>query len=530
MANERSETDPLFRKLTDPAEIYKTAFEGCGFFSEPLVAWGVELNALEARMWQPEQFPDNDNVAWIYREAARMWRLWEQLPDSRIFELATCLYGYGDRLQFWKWCLAPSYSEPGKIRYTPSAEYGKADRQIVTTLGKFLTKHYSDRLSTQDIKAWADHWAGISKPVELQFANTPDEVEHVYTNGPDSCMSGDDWSGEHPARIWGYCKHTRVAYITNDSEEIIGRCLVREDCDPKVYIRIYPEDNHRMKAALERAGYVRDRCGLRDLRVPAIPHRRRGFLMPYVDGIELASYDGGKYITLDDCGSLDVHSTSGYCEDREEERCPRCSTPCSEDELHFSDYHEEHFCDSCSDDFVYARTANGEDSIRLDETVRVGNHYYLNDDDTRERYGLVELSDGEVVKSDDAVCLENDDWVNTNDAMPTPWDSHIHSDEACEDDFGNYCLEEDLHLLEQADGAIKLAAYRSSQDNDADFEEAYEAGLLLTVEQWILKNEALGIEGMQARMGDDFARGLVARGLTALKAKRERNGQYQLAA
>jgi hypothetical protein len=484
MANERSDNDPLFMKLVTPEEIRVTLSRSdYGPYWMPMSAWGLAETTVHQAVNYGASLEEFEAKAWVAREAYRMAYLWERLGRTGFDtgDLAD-LCEPGRATQFWRWCLAPSYSDPTKVRYTPTEEYGKADRQVVTTLGKFLTKHYP-QIGEGEIKRWASTYAGLSQPTELLFAETPDEVEDVYVNGPESCMSGGDDafdSNEHPARIWGYCKDTAVAYVKAGGK-ITGRALVRKS--KKLYIRMYPSDNPRLEAALRLAGYKHDSLGLEGVKVPYM-EQRKGVLMPYVDGIGSASWDGGSTLTITGDGGISCTNTNGLCypENDQGESCSNCGSRHDADEMGHSDYHEHDVCPSCSDHFTRAFVARGErDWISNDEVVHVpGVGDVHHDDDVFQRLGLVELEDGRVVREEHAVTLEDGTAVHIEDACFTvdevwhlradcvrAWtvegDGWIHESDAVDVDGQLVCRRDEdeyrKQLLEQAgQQRLELAA------------------------------------------------------------------------
>jgi hypothetical protein len=431
--SERSETHPLFAKLTEPEEIWRVAHEDpTNFHYHVLEAYGLSPLSVEELIERVATRRDWDDNAWVYREAMRVE--WLRHRSKGAFKWASLLGHTGD-YNMGRWCLAPAFGDPTKLRYTPSVEYGKADRQIVTTLGKFLTKHYPD-LGANLIRDLQNEWISQTKPAAIKFASTPDEVEHVYTHGPHSCMrsGGDSEPDEHAARIYGYCKHTRVAY-SEEGGKIVARSVVREDVEPKRYIRVYPNDQHRFAAALEAAGYVEDIEGLDGLLVPAIWEGHR-LIMPYVDGIGYGALEGKSVrlkVNSDSRGDFEVQSTSGYAyPDGVEDdswTCPRCDhTHESDEQSCYSEYEERTFCTACEDDFTTARDERrrevtchndnaiyiesmGESVIFTPEALRANGCHQMDDGEWVHESVLQQLEDGEWVRPEDAEENADGQWV-----------------------------------------------------------------------------------------------------------------------
>ncbi len=432
--SERSETERLFMKLTEPADIWRAALrEEDDWYVPVLDAWDVsrlDADDLEYLIRKPDD-PRNEK-AWVYREALRSMRLWSR-PEMGDFPLGQ-LISYCRRLEngsFFRWCVAPSYADVTKIRYTPNETYGKGDRQVVTTLGKFLTKHYSE-LGAETIRAFQNKWVELTKPVELFFAETPDEVEGVYRNGPPSCMSHnmDEYrSCEHPSRLWGYCKHTRVAYSML-GDKINVRALVRDD--RKEWIRIYPAMQSNFEKALRDAGFKPGT--LEGLRVPAIGSGD-GYLMPYTDGVGYGRLQGSE-IVLGSRGDFETQITSGVCSiggDDEGWQCPHCEHWHDNDDDARSTHAGDLFCGRCEDDFVTALSnRRREIVVHVDDATYIDclNEWVVNgaeeengavwlddEDDYVRRDEVVQLDDGDYVRREDACETEDCDYVRKEDAV-----------------------------------------------------------------------------------------------------------------
>jgi hypothetical protein len=453
--SERSETHELFKKLTGPETWLVVLNDEDGYFYPMLEALNMaplDEDELLARGKLPADDPVHLD-AWIYREATRARSLWRRLAEFPIQSLAaTC--EPEDSSDFYRWCLAPSFGDTQKIRYTPTVEYGRADRQVVTTLGKFLTKHYSSRLSAELIRFWQNKWVALSTPAEIHFAETPEEVEHVYTNGPHSCMAheypGEYASNEHPARLWGYCTDTRVAYMKNDDGDIEARALVRED--KKYWMRLYPADKPRFMQALTQAGY---RHGSLDgLKVPIVRQQngRRGALMPYCDGVGygVISHDGKSIILREADGEFSVQRTDGICEldgDREDMYTCDCGHEFDdEDEISRSD-DDHNYCRYCDDSFVTALNRRCDNvTVHRDNAIYIESMdaYIVDDARALDANGIVRLESGELTHKDDATQLDDGRWVEDDNAIELEDGTVVHVDEAVYlRDEGVYVLPED---------------------------------------------------------------------------------------
>src|SRR6185503_12685840 len=82
-----------------------------------------------------------------------------------------------------------SNEDSEKIAYTANAEDGAADKQTRTRPGRYLEQHYGNVLSQDEIRNWCARFTLENNKPKLLWANTADDIERVYTSGPNSCMS-----------------------------------------------------------------------------------------------------------------------------------------------------------------------------------------------------------------------------------------------------------------------------------------------------------------------------------------------------
>lgn len=235
---------------------------------------------------------------WAYREEARI--------DTGIYASSAvltalrgnCLYQYFPHV---------SKDDPTMIAYTPSFESAVADKQVKTTLGRFLRKH-AFFLTDDNIRELdAAHRAELT--IEIKYAVTKDEIEFVYTNmdGDSGCMryKGGHWSlpkDMHPSHVYE-APGMAVAYTQTEDGTIKSRSLVwtnPDDPTDKRYLRLYGDTN-LLKNKLEREGFQLKHFG--GARIKRIPHPRdpeSSYLMPYIDGPGGdQSNEHGRWVMLD---------------------------------------------------------------------------------------------------------------------------------------------------------------------------------------------------------------------------------------
>lgn len=240
-----------------------------------------------------------------------------------------------------------STEDPSMLAYTESEAKGAADRQTRVRPGRYLKRYFGDVLSDEQIAKWAEYFAAVNEPHTLRLATTADDIEHVYVNGPRSCMAGEQSTPEHPVRAYA-AGDLAIAYLA-EGESIKARAL----CWPerKVCGRIYG-DAARLAATLERAGYTADNGrGFDGARLAKIELDCGVYLMPYLDnGYRVA--DRGSYWEMGSSGDY-AQNTEGTIGGT---RCDHCRDYCSPDETFGTDngsicetcYSEHYFtCERC---------------------------------------------------------------------------------------------------------------------------------------------------------------------------------------
>lgn len=235
---------------------------------------------------------------WVYREEARI--------QTGIYETSDVLNGLRNGF-LYQYFPHISKDDPTMVAYTPSYESAVVDKQVKSTLGRFLRKHafFLDDNAIQALDA--AHRAELT--VEIKYAVTKDEIEFVYTNmeGDSGCMryKGGHWSlpkGVHPSNVYE-APGMAVAYTQDASGTIKSRSLVwtnPDDPTDKRYLRLYG-DVRLLKNKLEREGFQLKHFG--GARIKRIPHPldpEYSYLMPYIDGPGGdQNNDSGRWVVLD---------------------------------------------------------------------------------------------------------------------------------------------------------------------------------------------------------------------------------------
>ena len=182
------------------------------------------------------------------------------------------------------------------ISFTPSDEYGKYDRQLKMTPGRYLNKYCPDALP-EDKSEWMRKWIGNNSDYTIFCAMTPVEIRAVYEHGPGSCMSN------NKNRFWGEgsaLPHPVEAYAGGDlGVAYLKRKIKKDQVMPaavtaRVVVwpakkimgpKVYGHDAHLLRMLLEDEGYTAEKHGFHGARLAKMPYPRQDhYIVPYIDG------------------------------------------------------------------------------------------------------------------------------------------------------------------------------------------------------------------------------------------------------
>lgn len=373
-------------------------------------------------------------------------------------------------------------NDTSKIAYTRSEQHGIDDRQTVTSVGKYITRHFPT-LRDHEVRDLCGMY-GVST---FKISRDMDEMLDLLHRGPRSCMvwsDDDDDFSEHPYQVYDPALGWGLA-VRIIGSSVDGRALVN-DTD-KSFVRSYARNeggysgsDEALASWLVDQGYTH-RGGWREgLRLKYIPVRKWGDdvpLAPYIDGgnrvvrVDTAT----NTLVIDDGGDWMCDNTDGYAQDHNACFCPSCNERVDEDNLHSTyDGDGDSLCEGCiNNDYYYVYGRRGyEYYVHRNDMVEVrGNYYhdeYLSDN------GIVALENGEYEEMDYAVSIDGC-WYSTDD-----------EDIVCCEDTGEYALIDDTWCCEVSgnrfinDEPVRLCDV-SSQDEITVHEDnidRYEADLI----------------------------------------------------
>ena len=309
-----------------------------------------------------------------------------------------------------------------RLAYTRDDRAGEADRQTVTTVGKYLTRHFKtlpDHVIRNLVALYA---AGES----CKFVHTMAEMLHHLHRGPHSCMVSareircHDGEVRHPYQAYDPKFGWHMA-VRTENDDTVGRALCMDNgVHEKYFVRTYVKTggysyaDEKLHAWLLEQGY-RHRNGYMNGTKMAYYPTSDDFLAPYIDGNQQHVEIYNDELRIDSNGEYECGNTGGAPSGGDRIECNDCGNRFEDgDGFWVGAYEDSHVCESCgNDDYTYAYSRRGHQHyIRNDDTVEVNGEYY--DEDF--------LSDNEIV------CLENGDYAELGDCVERDGDWYVSDD------------------------------------------------------------------------------------------------------
>ena len=358
-----------------------------------------------------------------------------------------------------------------RLAYTRDERAGEADRQTLTSLGKYLKQHWPN-LADHHIR---DFVAKYATAATFHIERTTEAIVNAVQNGPSSCMKfnedeEDDRNqleelGAHPYEVYDpqYGWHVATRRM---GHKIVGRALLMQrdniDSNLKYFVRTYrhkdgetysqPDDelmqwlaeqgyNHRSHWQGERLAYIKS------------GHSDCNFIAPYIDGSsqsvdiedERTPDDTYKrYLRITTSGEWECCNQNGTAEEQSTCSCEDCGQRVSEDDQHGVGLYGDRIVGRCCiDEYTYVTGRRGNEyHVPDDEAVEVdGNYYdreYLSDNN------IVELENGDYCSMDDAVSVDGEWYHSSDDTIVCDHDGEYQLVNDCvELHDGEWALEND---------------------------------------------------------------------------------------
>jgi hypothetical protein len=328
-----------------------------------------------------------------------------------------------------------SQGDRSKIAYTQNEDKGRRDIQTVTSVGKYLTRHFD--LPDHTIRDLVSRYGSAAR---FQLVHTTAEMIYHLHRGPKSCMV---WSQDHGIKCDdGVTRHPYEAYdpkygwhmaVRVEGDVTMGRalCMTSPQDGVKYFVRSYlrpssessySQTDDGMDTWLKEQGYTKEgywREGEKMAYHPA----RDNFLAPYLDGGErhVDVNEHERWLVIDSDGDWICENTGGYATNDEEDEnsfdCEDCGDRTSDDDGYWIGRGEDtRVCGSCLNadyTYVYGRRGN-QYYVHNDNVVYVDSQSEHYDQDYLADNEIIELECGEYAPMDEAVEI-NGDWYLIDD-------------------------------------------------------------------------------------------------------------------
>ena len=379
----------------------------------------VEFKRLEA---------EHDARKWIVREV-------ERYPMHSVIEAAVMASRPYDWQQLFLEWPHVSQGDRSKIAYTQNEVKGQKDIQTVTSVGKYLNRHFD--LPDHIIRDLVSRHGSSAR---FQLVHTTAEMIYHLHRGPKSCMV---WSQDHGIRCDdGVSRHPYEAYdpkygwhmaVRIEGDVTMGRalCMTSPMDGVKYFVRSYLRPSNEssysqtddgMDTWLKEQGYTKESYWREGEKMAYHP-ARDNFLAPYLDGgerhVEVNAHE--RWLEIASDGSWICENTGGYATNDEEDEnafdCEDCGDRTSDDDGYWIGRGEDtRVCESCLNNdytYVYGRRGN-QYYVHNDNVVYVDSQSESYDQDYLSDNEIIELECGEYAPMDEAVEI-NGDWYLMDD-------------------------------------------------------------------------------------------------------------------
>lgn len=300
-----------------------------------------------------------------------------------------------------------------RVAYTRDDEHGEQDRQTVTSVGKYIKRHWS-YLRDDVIRDLVALYSPSSCEYKILDESTDQFISYLKRSA-DSCMNKDSFV-IHPYHVYCPSLGWKFAVRLDENGDVLGRALVNDG----EFVRSYSKNRGwgadvELEAWLQSSGFSRvDDWDGKSLKL--IQHGKN-YVAPYVDGciragnVKLLS----KVITICVDGEYELDNVSGFAREIESEECNDCGDRCDEDDL-VNAYDGGRICEDCAgNNYVWSNYS--ENFVHNDNAVYIeANNRYLHEDDVDNAGYIYIESCGEYIHQDNCIyCESNGEYFHEDD-------------------------------------------------------------------------------------------------------------------
>jgi len=379
----------------------------------------------------------DEMLALSAKRDARCWiiREFDKYPVHGVINAAIKLARPRDWHQLLLEHPHESQGDRSKIAYTQNEVKGQKDIQTVTSVGKYLTRHFD--LPDHTIRDLVSRYGSAAR---FQFVHTTAEMIYHLHRGPASCMV---WSNDRGIKCRdGVTRHPYEAYdpkfgwhmaVRIEGDNTMGRalCMSSPQDGVKYFVRsylrpsnesTYSQTDDGMDTWLKEQGYTKENYWRDDERL-AYHETSDDFLAPYLDGGEkkVSIDEPNKCLVIDGDGEYACDQTGGYPTNDEEDEnsfdCEDCGDRTDDDDGYWIGRGEDtRVCRHCVENsYVYAYGRRGNQYyVHQDNSVYVESNSEHYDEDYLSDNEIVELENGDYEQMEEAIEI-NGDWYTIDD-------------------------------------------------------------------------------------------------------------------
>ena len=348
----------------------------------------------------------------------------------------------------------------GKISLYQTRKDADNDRHVAMKAGRAL-KYIFPELSDSDIEILGDAFREkfSLRTFTLRTGTSPDDFTHAYSHDQadmdnprttttrkaiaHSCMRYEFERLEvHPCSIYG-SGDFKIAWLETDKGKIAGRVVVCTSHKSKPQAGpIYGVCENSLNQlqdwldSIKAIGYDSGSSWI-GAKLLAVPYDDNGaYIGPYLDVMpqRMAASDDGKYLIIDDCGEIDASTYHGILNGHYT-NCSECGDGLSEDDYYYSEYTEEHYCESCyNNEHTYCEVTG--DMVHNSELVQVwsssrwGIQSEMVSECERDN-NYIECTDGKMWPDDQvSYCQSEEVWISPVDRednyFQSDWDGEVY--------------------------------------------------------------------------------------------------------